>query len=80
MVEPPMANPKKDLAKMIDASENLPHHYNEYLALGENICKFIPFKDYFYFIFEFDPKDVDEKYFNGSKTILKGTNFFQQCE
>ena len=41
-----MANPKKDLAKMIDASENLPHHYKEYLALGENICKFIPFKDY----------------------------------
>ena len=34
MVEPPMANPKKDLAKMIDASENLPHHYKECLALG----------------------------------------------
>ena len=47
MVEPSMANPKKDLAKMIDASEKLPHHYKEYLALGENICKFIPFKDYF---------------------------------
>ena len=46
MVEPSMANPKKDLAKMIDASENLPQHYKEYLALGENICKFIPFKDY----------------------------------
>ena len=26
MVEEPMANPKKDLAKMIDASENLYHH------------------------------------------------------
>ena len=34
-----MANPKKDLAKMIDAAENLPHHYKEYLALGEVICK-----------------------------------------
>ena len=49
MVESPQDNPKKDLANMIDASENLPHHYKEYLALGENICKFIPFKDYFYF-------------------------------
>ena len=26
MVEQPMANPKKDLEKMIDASENLHHH------------------------------------------------------
>ena len=49
MVEPSMANPKKDLSKMIDASENLPQHYKEYLALGENICKFIPFKDYLKF-------------------------------
>ena len=50
IIEPPMANPKKDLAKMIDARENLPHHYKEYLALGVNICKFIPFKYYFYYI------------------------------
>ena len=67
MVEEPMANPKKDLAKMIDASENLPHHYKEYLALGEKICKFIHFKDYFYFIFGFDPKELDDHYFNGIK-------------
>ena len=48
MVEPPMANPKKHLSKMIDESENLPHHYKEYLSLGEEICKSIPFKEYFY--------------------------------
>ena len=46
--ELPMANPKKDLAKMIDAAENLPRHYKEYLSLVEVICKSIPFKDYFY--------------------------------
>ena len=69
--EPPMANPKKDLAKMIYASENLPHHYKEYLALGEKICKFIPFKDYFYFRFVFDPKDVDENSFNASKSSIE---------
>ena len=40
-----MANPKKDLTKMIDAAENLPRHYKEYLSLGEVICKSIPFKD-----------------------------------
>ena len=47
MVEPTMANPKKDLSKMMDAIENLPHHYKEYLSLGEEICKYIPLKDYF---------------------------------
>ena len=53
-----MANPKKDLAKMIDAAENLPHHYKQYLALGEEICKSIPFKEYFYCRFGFEPKNV----------------------
>ena len=71
MVEPSMANPKKDLEKMIDASENLPQHYKEYLALGENICKFIPFKDYFYLRFGFDPKDVDENSFNAIKSSVE---------
>ena len=71
MVEPPMANPKKDLAKMIDASGNFPNHYKEYLALGEKICKFIPFKDYCYFRFGFEPKDVDENYFNGRKSFVE---------
>ena len=60
MVEPPMANLKKDLEKMIDASEKLPRHYKEYLEMGKRICKFIPFKDYFYFRFGFEPKDVEE--------------------
>ena len=71
MVEAPMDNPKRDLENMIDASENLPHHYKEYLALGENICKLIPFKDYFYFIFVFEPKDVDDNYFNGRKSSIE---------
>ena len=43
--EPPMANPKKDLEKMVDAIENLPRHYKEYLSLGGEICKSIPFKE-----------------------------------
>ena len=28
-----MANPKKDLSNMIDASEKFPDHYKEYLVL-----------------------------------------------
>ena len=42
--ELPMDNPKKYLAKTIDVVENLPHHYKEYLSLGEEIFKSIPFK------------------------------------
>ena len=71
MVEPQIPNPKKDLAKVIDASENLPHHYKEYLALGEEICKFIPFKYYFYFWFEFEPKDVYDYYINCNKSSIE---------
>ena len=70
-VELPMANPKKDLAKMIDAAENLPHHYKEYLALGEVICKSIPFKDYFYCIFVFDPNNVFDYSFNRNKSSIE---------
>ena len=66
-----MAIPKKDLAKIIDAIENLPYHYKEYLSLGEEICKFIPFKYYFYFRFGFEPKDVDEHYFKRIKSSIE---------
>ena len=70
MVEPPMANPKKDLSKIIDAIENLPHHYKEYLALGEGICKSIPFKYNFYCRFGFEPKNVDDSSFKSSKSSI----------
>ena len=66
-VELPMANLKKGLSKMIDVAENLPHHYKEYLSLGEVICKSIPFKDYFYCIFVFEPKNLYDYSFNGMK-------------
>ena len=56
MVESPMAIPKKDLAKMIDAIENLPHLYEEYLSLGEEICKSIPLKEYFIADLDLIPK------------------------
>ena len=70
-----MANPNKDLSKMIDASENLPHHYKEYLSLGEENCKFIHFKDYFYFRFGFNPKYVDENSLNTRKSSIEEPSF-----
>ena len=56
-VELPMANPMKDLAKMIDAIENFSCHYKVYPSLGEEICKSIPF-EYFNSRFGFEPKNV----------------------
>ena len=70
-VELPMANPKKELAKMIEAIENLPYHYKEYLALGEGICKSIPFKYNFYCRFGFEPKNVDDSSFKSSKSSIE---------
>ena len=66
-----MANPNKDLAKMIDGAENLPHHYKEYLSLGEVICKSIPFKDYFYCKFWFEPTNVDDYSFKSNKSSIE---------
>ena len=70
-VELPLANPKKDLSKMIDAVENLPQHYKEYLPLGEDIYKSIPFKEYFYCRFGFEPKNVDDSSFKSSKSSIE---------
>ena len=51
---------KYGLTRRISASENFPRHYQEYLALGNEICKDISFKDYFYCIFGFWPKRANE--------------------
>ena len=70
-----MANPKKDLSKMIDVGENLPHHYREYLSLGEDICKSITFKEYFYCRFGFEPKNVYDYYFNIIKSSIEEPSY-----
>ena len=66
-----MANPKKDLSNMIDAAENLSHHYKEYVSLGKVICKSIPFKDYFYCRFGFEPKNLDYYSFKRNKSSIE---------
>ena len=40
---------KKDLIKIMEACENMPSCYKEYLALGKKICADINFKEYIYF-------------------------------
>ena len=69
-IESPMASPNKDLEKMIDAIKNPPHHYKEYLASGEEICKSIPFKEYFYCRFGFKPKNLYDYSFNRNNSSI----------
>ena len=71
-----MANPKKYLAKMIDVAENLPHHYKEYISLGEVICKYISFKVYSYFRFLFEPKNVEDYSFKRNKSAIEEPSCF----
>ena len=54
--ELPMAKPKKDLAKIIDAIENFPHDFEEYLYLGEEICKSIPLNSIFIIDLDLSPR------------------------
>ena len=58
---------KKNLAEIIEACENMPHYYENYLALGRNICANLSFRDYIYFKYGFWPKHDYEHYFKISK-------------
>ena len=62
---------KKYLTKMKEACENMPCYYQEYLALGKKICADISFKEYIYFQYGFQPKDVDEHSFNSNKPSME---------
>ena len=55
---------KKNLAEIIEACENMPHYYEDYLALGRNICANLSFRDYIYFKYGFWPKHDYEHSFN----------------
>ena len=58
---------KKNLAEIIEACENMPHYYEDYLALGRNICANLSFRDYIYFTYGFQLKHDYENYFKSSK-------------
>ena len=44
---------KKNLANIIEACENMPHCYEDYLSLARNICANLSFGDYIYFKYGF---------------------------
>ena len=58
---------KKNLAEIIEACENMPHCYEDYLALGRNICANLSFWNYIYFKYGFCPKHDYDNYFKSSK-------------
>ena len=58
---------------MIYAIENMPHHYEE--SCLQSICKSIPFKEYFYCRFGFEPKDVYYYFFNRNKSSLEEPSY-----
>ena len=41
---------KKNLAEIIEACENMPQYYEDYLALGRNICANIYFRLYLFHV------------------------------
>ena len=62
---------KKDLTKMIEAYENMSRYYQEYLALGKDICANISVKEYIYFKYGIKPNHVDENYFKRIKPSME---------
>jgi hypothetical protein len=58
----------------------MPYHYQEYLALGEKICAYFPFKIYFTLKYGCWPKNVDEDSFKGTGNKLKRSEHKGQVE
>ena len=64
----------KDLTNMIEACENMPCCYKEYVALGKNIDAVTTFKEYVYLKYGFWPHNVDEYYSNTIKPSTEESN------
>ena len=54
---------KKDLIKVIEACENIPCYYKEYLTLLKTIGAVMTFKEYAYLMYGFWPQNVDYNFF-----------------
>ena len=64
---------KKKFTEVIEACENMSHCYEDYLALGRNICANLYFGDYIYFTYGFQPKHDYENYFHG---MIQGNTYY----
>ena len=60
-----------EISRRLAATKNMHSHYQEYLALGEDICVSLPFKNYFTIKYGFWPKNVDEDSFKSRGDELK---------
>jgi len=69
-----------DLSRTLAAIKNMSYHYQEYLALGEEICAALPFKSYFTLKHGCWPKNVDEDSFKGTGQKLKRSEHQEQVE
>ena len=66
---------KKNLTEIIEACENMPHCYEDYLALGRNIWENLSFGDYIYFKYGFWTKHDYENSFKISKPSKEDSSF-----
>ena len=65
----------KDLTEIIEACDNMPHYYEDYLALGRNICANLSFGDYIYFKYGFWTKHDYDHSFNISNPYREEPSF-----
>lgn len=49
-----------EISRRLAVTKNIHYHYQEYIAIGEDICVSMPFKNYFTIKYGFWPKNVDE--------------------
>ena len=54
------------MTKTIEACENMPHCYEDYIDLGRNICENLSFREYIYFKYGFYPKYDYDNFFKSS--------------
>lgn len=69
-----------EISRRLAATKNMHYHYQEYLAIGEDICESLPFKNYFTIKYGFWPKNVDEDSFKSRGNELKQSEDKEQVE
>ena len=63
--------PVAEISRRLATIKNMPYHYQEYLALGEDICATFSFQGYYTIKYGSWPKDLDEDSFKGTRDKLK---------
>ena len=69
-----------EISTRLAAAKNIHYHYQEYLAMGKDICVALPFKNYFTIKYGFWPKNVDEDSFKSRGKELEKSEDKEQVE